>query len=99
MTGAFDDANLGVRPACGERLRGGWRTEQVVAALHDDAGDAGELSGVFEQLVWPHEAVIGEVMRFHERRRGQGVAGADRNEVKPRARGLDLREDAFGVIP
>src|SRR5581483_7632587 len=43
VAGAFDDADFALCPARGERLRGRGRAEQVVAALHDDAGDALEL--------------------------------------------------------
>src|SRR6516165_9638562 len=50
MAGALDEADLGFLPARGERLRGCGRTEQIVAALHDGAGNAGELAGLFEQL-------------------------------------------------
>ena len=41
---------------------------RFVAALHDDAGDAFEPARVAQQLVGLHEAVIGEIVRFHERR-------------------------------
>ena len=62
------------RHSRGERMRGRGRTQQVVAALHDDAGNAFEPAGFAQQLVGLHEAVIGKVVRFHERRRGQGSA-------------------------
>src|SRR6476469_9176342 len=68
MARALDDANLGVGPARGQRLRGRRRTQQVVTALHDDAGDALELSGFRQKLVRLHEAVVLEIMRFHEGR-------------------------------
>src|SRR5262249_41627364 len=58
---ALDGANLGLAPDCCKRLRGRRRTEQIVAALHDDPGDAGEHACIVEQLVWSHEAVAGKV--------------------------------------
>ena len=45
MAGAFDDANLGTRPHRRKRMRCRRRTQQIVAALHDDAGNAVELAG------------------------------------------------------
>ena len=73
VAGAFDDANFGLAPQRAKRVRGRGRAQQVVAALHDDAGNAFELAGFRHQLVRRHEAVVGKVMRFHERRRRQGA--------------------------
>ena len=68
MASALDEPDLGLAPYRRQRVRGRGRAQQVVAALHDDAGDVFELARFAQQLVGLHEAVIGEVVRFHERR-------------------------------
>src|SRR6516162_11596932 len=66
VAGLLDDADFRLAPARGERMRGRGRAEQVVAPLHDDAGNAREFCGLVEKLIRLHEAVIDEIMRFHE---------------------------------
>src|SRR5712672_2356767 len=73
MAGAFDVTNFGFRPQRRERMRRRRRTQEIVAALHHDPGNAFELAGVGEKLVWLHEAIVLEIMCFHERRGGQGA--------------------------
>ena len=52
-----------------------------------------------QQLVRPHEAVVLEIMRFHERRRGQGARRVQRIEIEPRALRRVFGENALGVVP
>ena len=73
VTGALDDANLRIRPDRCERMRGRWRAQKIIAALHDDARDRLQLFGVRHELIRFHEAIIVEIMRLHERRGGQGT--------------------------
>src|ERR1700680_3332956 len=73
VAGPFDKTNFAIAPDRAKRMRGGGRTEQIVAALHDDAGKPIELCGFVKQLPGPHEAFVLEIMRFHERRGGQGT--------------------------
>src|ERR1700751_1528685 len=99
VAGAFDDADFGILPPRGKRLRGRGRAEQIVAALHDDAGNPGKLLRLIEQLVRPHEAVVLEIMRFHERRCRHRAIAVQRSGIEPRARRGVLRESALGVMP
>src|SRR6185437_8081504 len=73
MAGALHDAKLGIWPPGCKRVRGrGW-AQQIEAPLHDEAGNALEFLHVIQKLVGLHEAIVGEVMRFHEGRGGQGA--------------------------
>ena len=51
VAGAIDDADFAAQPARGECMRGCGRAQQIVAALHQDAGNAGELAGLVPQLM------------------------------------------------
>src|SRR5262249_21464064 len=51
VAGALDDADFGLRPSRRERMRRRGRTEQVVAALHDDAGNARKLCRLAQKLI------------------------------------------------
>src|SRR5882757_7584774 len=81
MAGALDQTNFRTGPHRVERMRGCRRTQQIVAALHDEAGDRLELSRFGEKLVRLHEAVVLEIMRFHERRGGQCPCRVQRIEI------------------
>src|SRR5258707_6284934 len=72
MAGALDATNFGTRPQRRERMRRRRRTQKIVTALHDDAGNPFELPGFGEKLTWLHLAVGLKIMRFHERRGGGG---------------------------
>src|SRR5581483_7289082 len=99
VTGAFNDAKLGIRPLCRQRMRGCGRAQEIIATLYDDTGNTLQPVGLVQNLVRPHEAVIGKVMRFHERSRGQGTCRFERRQIEPRARGRMLRQDPFGIVP
>src|SRR5215469_15500209 len=55
---SFDDADFGLRPSGRERTRRRGRTEQIVATLQDDAGNAGKLCRLGEKLIGSHEALV-----------------------------------------
>ena len=82
-----------------KRVRGRRRTQQIVAALHDEAGDFRELAGFGEKLPRLHEAVIMEIMRFHERRRGQRPRRVQRVGIEPDPSRRVLGKNPFGVVP
>src|SRR6267154_1075716 len=68
MAGAFDATNFGTRPQRRERMRRRRRTQQIMTALHHDAGNPFELAGFGEKLIRLHEAIVLKIVRFHERR-------------------------------
>ena len=86
-------------PRRGQRMRGRRRAQQIIAALHDDAGNACELAGFVQKLVGSHEAVVLEIMRFHERRRGQGARRVQRIEIEPDARRACVRRGCVRYRP
>ncbi|GBG46291.1 hypothetical protein CBR_g79690, partial [Chara braunii] len=100
VASGLDDTQFGLGPHRGQCMRRRWRAQQVVASLHNDAANAAQLAGLRQQLPGGEEAMVLEVVRLHERRRGQRArAGSDRIEIEPGAAGLVFRQDAFGVVP
>jgi len=70
MARAFDKTNSGLAPHRTKRMRSLGRAEQIVTSLHDDAGNASEISGIVVKLFRLHEAVICELMRLPTWRSG-----------------------------
>ena len=73
MTGTLDETNFGPRPHCVERVGGSRRAEQIITALHDQAGNSGKLSGLVEKLIRFQKTIMLKIVRFHEWRGGQGA--------------------------
>src|ERR1700687_2632650 len=75
------------------------RTQQIVAALHDDTGKPCELAGFRQKLPRFHEAVVLEIMRFHEWRDRQGVCRVQRIKIEPATSRGVLGKYPFGIMP
>src|SRR5260221_12060650 len=58
MAGALDATNFRIRPQRRERMGRRRRTQEIITALHHDAGNRFELAGFGEKLIRLHEAVI-----------------------------------------
>src|SRR5216684_5179290 len=67
MAGALEATNFGTRPQRREGMGRRRRTQQVITALHHDAGYPFELAGFGKKLIWFHEALVLKIMSFHER--------------------------------
>src|SRR5260370_2946365 len=99
MAGALDETNFRCGPQRAKRMRGrGW-TEQVVAALHDDPQNPFELAGFRPKLIWSHEAIVLEIMRFHERRGRQRTFRVPRIRINPDTPRRMFRKYPFGIVP
>src|SRR3984893_2524430 len=98
MAGAFDHAYCRVGPNGFKRMRGRRRTQEIVAALYDQAGDWIKLSCFRQKLARPHEAIVLEIMRLHERRRGQGRCKVQRSKIEPDTPWAMFGKDPFGVV-
>src|SRR6266478_5454034 len=99
MAGALDETNFRSGPQRAKRMRGrGW-TEQVVAALHDDPQYPFELAGFRQKPIWSHEAIVLEIMRFHERRGRQRTCRVQRIRIEPDTPGCMFRKYPFGIMP
>src|ERR1700674_2173667 len=80
-------------------MRCRWRTQQIVADLHDHAGNSIKLFRVRHELTRSHKTVVLEVMRFHERRGGQGARRIERIRIEPEMSGRVFGKDPLGVVP
>ena len=69
MSGVGHDDALGVGPCLRQRERGDGRADDVVAALHDRAGQVRDARDVRDDLVRREERVMDEVVRFDARDR------------------------------
>ncbi len=67
MAGIGHDDVLGLGPGAGQRVGGGYRTDQIIAALDDDGGDVAQHADIVEQRVFGQKAAILEVMRLDSR--------------------------------
>ena len=66
VPGVGDDAEFGLRPSLVKGISRHRRAHDVVAALHNDAGDRLQLVGVFEEeIVARKEPAIDEIMTFN----------------------------------
>src|SRR3982074_794325 len=99
VAGALDETNLRIGPHCAKRMRCRRRTQQIVAALHDDTPKPFEFAGCRQNLPWFHEAVVLEIVRFHEWRDGQGMCRVQRIEIEPNTPRGVLGKYPFGVMP
>src|SRR5689334_23190552 len=68
VAGIGDDLNIGIGPNGGERSRLCGRAEMIELALGDNSPYAAQRPGPAQQLVRSEEAVVDEIVRFHERR-------------------------------
>ncbi len=68
VAGIVDHPHFRIGPDRRQGVGGAGWAEEDVAALDDDAADAGEAVGVGQELVGRHEAVMAEIVRFHQRR-------------------------------
>src|SRR6266567_8310942 len=75
VAGVFDDDELGAGPGAGELPRGAGAAAEVVAAVDQDAGDAGQLAGLADQLAVLQETVVREVVRADAHERQLRVVG------------------------
>src|SRR6185437_5355045 len=63
MTRVFGYTYFRLRPDAVKGVRCRRWTQQIIAALHDDAGNAGQPASFRHQLVRLHEAIVLEIMR------------------------------------
>ena len=73
VAGTFDDLQTAVGPRLGEGIGGSRWAQEIVAALHDVARDALELSGFAQELARLEEEAVADVVPFHDRRRRQAA--------------------------
>src|SRR5450756_2837825 len=75
VAGVFDDDELGAGPGAGELPRGAGAAAEVVAAVDQNAGDAGQLAGLADQHAVLEESAVREVVRADAHERQLRVVG------------------------
>src|SRR5689334_22069028 len=76
MAGVFDDDEFRAGPGVGELPRGAGAAAEVVAAVDQDPGDAGQLAGLADQRTVLEETVVREVVRADAHERQLRVVGS-----------------------
>src|ERR1700721_624242 len=75
VAGVFDDDEPGAGPGTGELPRGAGAAAEVVAAVNQNTGDAGQLAGLGDQHAVLEETVVREVVRADAHERQLRVVG------------------------